>query len=186
MPAPSIIIEDGTGVATANSYVLLADANTFMNGEVYAVEWNNSDTEAKTRALIAACRMIDYAMTWDGYRSTLTQAMSWPRSRVHNFEIENALLADPLAMTSVYYPDNTIPQRLKDAQCIQALELLRADRGTDPGTMGVNSFTLEGALSVTFDKTDRPLPIADRVQDILAAFGSAKGGPGAVRVIRVP
>jgi hypothetical protein len=157
-----------------------------MNGEVYRAEWDAQDADGKTRALLAAARIIDSSMNWDGYRVDQAQALAFPRARVHNYEVENALLGDPLSMSSIYYPEDAIPQRLKDAQCIQALELLRADRGTDAGTMGVTSFSLEGALSVAFDKTDRPLPVSERVRDLLAVFGSAKGAPGTVRVYRVP
>lgn len=185
MPAPTITVEDGTNVAGANSYVSVADANTFLSGEIYATEWDAADADLKARALIAACRVINYSMNWNGYRTYTDQALAWPRARVHNYEIENALLADPLAMTSVYYADNTIPQRLKDAQCIQALELLRSDRSTDPTTKGVTSFSLEGALSATFDKSDRPLPVAERVRNILSAFGVAFSGTGSVRTVRV-
>jgi len=66
------------GAADANSYITLAEAQAYADGDIDAAEWDNSTTDQKTRALITATRNLDL-VGFVGVRSTTTQALAWPR-----------------------------------------------------------------------------------------------------------
>lgn len=75
----SFIVEDGSGLSTATSYVSVADADS------YATDRNNTDwialsNEAKQFSLINATDYIDNNYSWNGTKYTKDQALQWPRS----------------------------------------------------------------------------------------------------------
>ena len=72
------------GSATANSYVTLTDAQTFIDGLVEnddIVAWGTSTTDQKNRALFSSAQRIDRER-FLGARTNDTQALEWPRSGV--------------------------------------------------------------------------------------------------------
>jgi hypothetical protein len=77
----ALVVEDGTGIATANSYVTAAEADTYFSDRGVA-DWNGA-TEAKEQALI---RATDYVETrWNQkYKGKMEfpdtpQALGFPR-----------------------------------------------------------------------------------------------------------
>ncbi|NBS70351.1 hypothetical protein EBT31_15775 [bacterium] len=66
------------GAADANSYITLAEAQAYADGDIDAVEWYAASTDQRTRALITATRNLDL-VGFVGTRSTTTQALAWPR-----------------------------------------------------------------------------------------------------------
>jgi hypothetical protein len=77
----SLIVEDGTGLSTAESYISVADADTyFINRGV--TSWDALDnTDDKEPALRKATEyMINkYRRRWQGARVYQIQALDWPR-----------------------------------------------------------------------------------------------------------
>lgn len=111
--AITLIVEDGTGLANANSYISLADADTyFANKGTAGAQWAAPD-ELKNEYLVLAATALDdvFGRKYISYLRSgdnVTQALLWPRENVwnrHNRRI----------------PAGTIPQELKDAQCELAL-----------------------------------------------------------------
>lgn len=76
----SLIVEDGTGLATAESYISVADADTYHSNRGNS-DWMALTTAVKERLLrIATDYMVAvYRLRWDGYRYVNTQALDWPR-----------------------------------------------------------------------------------------------------------
>lgn len=103
-------VEDGSVVAGANSYASLADAATFHTDRANTA-WTGADA-VKQSALIRATDYIEqkYANRWKGSPTDVDQSLSWPRYAV----------ADNV-------DSDEIPERLKQAVCILALEALSAD-----------------------------------------------------------
>ena len=62
---------------TANSYVTLAEANTYFETVPSSTQWDNKTDDAKNRALISATRWID-TLNFYGDRCDADQAQSWP------------------------------------------------------------------------------------------------------------
>lgn len=104
----SLIVEDGTGLATAQSYISVADASTYHTAHGNSA-WAAAATDAlREAALVRATAAIDGLKAWKGYRSNQTQALAWPRIGVVD--------------TDGYEFDyDDIPQKLKDALCEGAL-----------------------------------------------------------------
>jgi hypothetical protein len=97
-----IVVEDGTGVADANSFISLADYKTYAS----ARGWTVPDDIVVEQAII---KSTDYLLTLDdafkGERTFFDQTLPFPRSDVY---IGNAI--DPLG-------DEVIPLQLIKGQC---------------------------------------------------------------------
>lgn len=111
----AIIVEDGTKVAGANSFILVADCKTYLDlrGET---EWGLLVATITEPALIKATDFLEqrYRLKWKGEKKTKTQVLSWPRKDVTD--------EDGFQLTST-----TIPQELIDAQCLLALRAVDAE-----------------------------------------------------------
>src|SRR5688572_5519509 len=79
------------GGANANSYVTREEADTYF-AERNITEWAAASTFVRESSLIKATDYIEriYRTLWLGYRTTTTQALSWPRNGVYD-ELGNAL-----------------------------------------------------------------------------------------------
>jgi hypothetical protein len=83
----ALVVEDGTGLSTAESYISVADASTYFTARGNTT-WDALDTGEATAAREAALRKATDYMTavyrdrWEGVRYTEDQALDWPRSGV--------------------------------------------------------------------------------------------------------
>ena len=83
----SIIVEDGTGLATATSYVTRADLIAYAAARGVTI----ADTAASDILMIKA---VDYMETYEsryvGSRASATQALAWPRTGavIRGFAVE--------------------------------------------------------------------------------------------------
>ena len=79
-----LIVEDGTGLATAESYSSEADADTYNTAYVGDGTWTAATSGAKEVALRQATQYLDlvYGNKWHGTRKTEAQALAWPRTGV--------------------------------------------------------------------------------------------------------
>lgn len=102
-------VETGEIVPNANAYVTLVEANDFHTDRGNT-GWNGTDA-VKQAAIIKATDYIEqtYPEMWLGELVEVTQPLSWPRSGVENID------------------EDVIPERLKQAVCILALEALTTD-----------------------------------------------------------
>ncbi len=78
----ALITEDGTGLATAESYISEADADTYHSNFGHT-DWTGTSAE-KEEALRNATQFLDtkFLGRWRGQRLTQAQALAWPRSNV--------------------------------------------------------------------------------------------------------
>jgi hypothetical protein len=155
MPAPAIVVEDGTGIANANSYLSVANAQLYFDARLYPEAWNAFDPDKKSAALQWSTKLIDANTQWKGYRTTTTQALEWPRIYVPDNRISPwHWTYDPLApwpQCGPVYAPNVIPKLLKDAVAEMAGEMAKIDRAAEWDAIGVSSVGLgQGALSVSF------------------------------------
>ncbi|MGB0972784.1 MAG: DnaT-like ssDNA-binding protein, partial [Mycobacterium sp.] len=119
----ALTVEDGTGLAAAESYASAAEAIAYLDAHA-ASGSSNVFTAASTPdqeiALRAATDYLDgnYSSRWLGYRANQVQALDWPRSDVTDI--------DGYAIAST-----TVPQRLKDATAELALRFIATSSGHD-------------------------------------------------------
>jgi hypothetical protein len=76
----SLIVEDGTGIANAESYCSVATADA-RHSNLGNTAWAALTTSAKEQALRKATIYMTeaYRERWIGRRNNLTQALEWPR-----------------------------------------------------------------------------------------------------------
>lgn len=167
----TIEVEDGTGKAAAVSYLSAADADAYHSARGNAA-WTGSST-VKEQALIKATSYIEikYGLVWDGYRKTSSQALSWPRSFVYY----------PDLRITEFYPDNAIPNEVKNACALLALKALTNDLIKDE-EQRVISESVSGAVSTTYSEFSGQQTQYPEVFLLLSRFMKGQGGLRMVRV----
>jgi hypothetical protein len=106
--AATFIVETGSGVTGANSYISVADADLVFDNLGQAAEWDAvTDKEQRLRD---GTRYLDlrYGLQWRGLRAAIDNPLEWPRVR--------ALDASGYLIAST-----TVPQALKLATCLAAI-----------------------------------------------------------------
>ena len=147
------------GAANANSYLTLAEADSYLEAHLDASFWAALDDEAKKAALISATRELDL-IEYAGRKATQAQSLQWPRISVVD--------RDGYTITGV-------PKLLKDATCEQVMHELTEDENI------ASDFDLENLDSVEVGplkykmkaglKTGIPSDVKERLEAI---------GPGVV------
>jgi len=179
----ALVQEDGSGLATANSYASVADGDAYHAGHLYATKWTGATDANKAVALVMATRLIDSYCRFLGLRKTDTQALQWPRIEVPDREsaANESDLARLGVIAPVYLSSETVPQCVIDATCEEARALLTADRTANPTGEGLTSSVVDDSKFV-FDKTDRPPVITATAQALLRRV--VTGGAGQARLVR--
>lgn len=168
---PTLIVEDGSGLATANAYVSEGEVSVYYDAHLYGTAWEAATEPTRAAAIIQATALIDAMMDFDGTPTTTTQALRCPRVGLTNRD-------------GVAYGSATIPVRFKHAVCELIRFLLDSDRAAEPDTAGYSSIQV-GALAVSVDTSDRPDLLPDIVRRMLSEFGTVRGGTNAVQMIPV-
>src|SRR6478672_2511359 len=74
-----LVKEDGTGKVDANTYADVADGNAYFEGHLYAAAWELSADDRKAQALVMATRVVDAEFVFNGWKTSNSQALQWPR-----------------------------------------------------------------------------------------------------------
>lgn len=144
----AIIVEDGTGVAGANSYVTVAEFTAYAASRGFVL----SGVLTAEQLLLRAMDYIE-SLNYLGELVDCDQLLMWPRVGV----IYNCCHV---------VPDNTIPELLKRAQMEIAISI---DQGIDPlAPMGrLTSSETVGPISVTYEKGANSTTIIRRAEVLL-------------------
>lgn len=104
----SLIVEDGSIVAGAESYISVADAETYLTNRGLALTGTTSDKDAALRK--ATDYMVQvYRMRWQGWKVDQNQALDWPRNSVYvdqTINYDNQIVAHLV-------PNNIVPLEIK-------------------------------------------------------------------------
>jgi hypothetical protein len=150
------------GGSTSNSYTTLAEADAYFADRLNSSEWSAASNGTKEKALITATRRIDEEQ-FLGYKASLTQALKWPRYNV-------------LDEDGHYFAFDSIPERVKQAVYITALELLRADFLAE-NYMGNFSYFSAGSVQIKqFTQTSPGKLPSDAFRLLRQVMSSAGGG----------
>lgn len=128
----ALVVEDGTGLSNAESYLAVADADTY-HVNFGNTSWASASGGAKEVALRQATQYLDsrFGLAWKGRKINATMSLDWPRSgvRVDDYavdddfvppEIENATAILALsALTETLTPDSESPDGLILGEMIQ-------------------------------------------------------------------
>lgn len=80
-----MIVEDGTGLENANSYVSVEFADDYFSARGVS-EWTDLETEVKEQSLIKATDYIDSIFQWYGKKEFENQALRFPRVNIRDYE----------------------------------------------------------------------------------------------------
>lgn len=165
----ALIVEDGSIVLGANSYVSVAEIRAYCEGRGITLPADEADVE--TMAILAFDYLESFRSRYQGQPTTVNQRTAWPRTGV--------------VIESYSLPSNEIPWQLKQAQCQATGEALETD------------LMPNAALAVKKEKVDvieveYQQSVADGVPPnfpkieawLLALIGTGGGGGYRVRVVR--
>lgn len=166
----AIIVEDGTGLATAEAYCTVAEATTYFSN-IGTTTWAAlaSDAIREQNLRKATAFMLGrYRARWDGYRKTTTQALDWPRSLV---PIKDA--PDLYGGSDSYYDDASVPAAVKNACASLALRAASATLLADQ-TRTKKSVTI-GPITTVYDDMAGQATIYAEIDAMLAPYLKTSG-----------
>lgn len=173
----SLIVEDGSGVAGAESYISVAAADTYFNN-VGSDAWAGLSTTEKEQALRKATLYIsgEFRDRWAGVRVSATQALDWPRYLVPVRDAPGG------TRYPTFYPNTTVPLGVQYACAEAAVRASAGDLAPDL-TRGVLTETV-GTLSVEYDPNSPELPRYHAIERMLTPYLKFSGGAGVVSLVR--
>lgn len=169
-------IDATVGGVDANSYITIADANTYFETVSYSSTWDDAADDDKCRALQTATRQLDTSFDFVGFVSSSTQALLWPRDEVIG---PNGYAED----------SDAIPVRIQQATAELAQQLLASNRqaDSDTETEGIQRLRLGAGLEIYFKSSVVAKPIPDVVATLVGDYGRLRGkggGGGAITLLR--
>lgn len=164
----SLIVEDGSIVTGAESYISVLDANTYHTNRNNG-DWAEAETSEKEAALRKATDyMLQVCRTrWQGWKVSETQALDWPRNSVYVDQTINY----NNQITAHLIPNNVVPLEVKKACAEYALKALSGDLFADL----TQSITREQVdkISVDYDKFSPQSVRYVAIEAMLAPFFQA-------------
>lgn len=175
----TLIVEDGTGKADAESYISVADASAYHTARGNAA-WAAlaSDTLREQALRRATDYMLQrYRKRWGGYRYGATQALDWPRSFVY---------LEPFVHGAVgTYPylvaDNIVPTEVKNA-CAE-LALRAAAGSLSPDQSRAKTRVKVGPIETEYDASSPQGVQFVAIEAMLSPYFGAAGG-NTLKVVR--
>ncbi len=157
-----LIIEDGTGIAGADSYnTTLVIDNYNLAHKVDATWIALGDPAKELNARLAAQYMENkYRNRWKSRRTNELQGLSFPRAGIHDYD-------------SILIASNAIPQELQDAQSELAIEsannvALLATLTTQTGSIKRELARVGDLVSdITYNAGQSPNPVFQLVDGLL-------------------
>ena len=137
----AVVVENGSGLSTANAYVSRTEANTYFTDRPNAA-WTAATDGAKDAAILKATAYIDATYLFKGVIRIATQALSWPRWGVTDREYR-IVAAD------------AVPQLVKDACCELAAYALAADLAPTIAGKDRVAMVKAGSAEVQFEAGSR-------------------------------
>lgn len=162
-------VETGSGSATAESYISVADADSYHSLNGNPSSWSGATTGEKESALRQATQYLDdkYQSRWRGERALSSQALRWPRVNVYD--------DDGFAVSST-----SIPAKLKQAVAVVALEVIGGTSlfvtETAAGSLSAKRVKVGGIeIAKEFAGSQSSQPSFPKAAALLAGLISANG-----------
>jgi len=180
----TLIKEDGTGNADANSYADVADANAYYAAHLYATAWTAATDDQKAVALVMATRLIDAEFQFNGTRTTAGQACNGRGRCAPSRTTSMCPISVLLPIPYDYVEYDKVPKAVIQATCEMARELLIADRTVVPAGEGL-SITMLPAFNPVTTKLTGARAFTSRASDAGEYGSQISAKSGTVRLVRV-
>lgn len=166
----TIVVETGSGSATAESFISVTDADTYHSNRGNAA-WAVLTTAVKEQSLRKATDFMEgrYRARWKGYKNSATQALTWPRAFVY---------LEPFYLGAIgSYPflvaSNIVPTEVKNACASLALRASSVTLLADQ-TRTKKSVTI-GPIATVYDDVAGQATIYAEVDAMLAPYLKTHG-----------
>ena len=159
-------------VLNTNSYVSIADADTYFETRIDSANWFDAEDEIKEQALVTATALID-DNAWIGSAVSSSQALAWPR--------KNAIYNDDRLGLQVTIAEDELPSRVKTAVYEQALHLVNNEDVLMGQTQTFESISV-GSISISDsngDTTKTPMKPSTALKPIRPLIRKGSMGQGA-------
>lgn len=165
----ALIVETGSGASDSESYISVADADTYFSKRGFAL-WATLTTAQKEEALRRGTDFMGqlYRERWAGLRVKSTQALDWPR-----YDVPRRDYGD-------YYESTIVPTEVKNACAELAYRASSETLAPDLG-VPVASKTV-GPISITYAAGARQHKVYRAVENLLAPLLKASGS--LIKVVR--
>lgn len=169
--AYTFTVENGTGLAAANSYVSVTEATDYLiqNNFVFTT-WDNLDTGDKQKLLSWASRYLDQKARWNGEKTVEDSGLRWPRKGVEDVD-------------GIEIAEDEIPRQLKQATIEMTRYLMEGDRSADRGQDGLKEVQVD-VIRLVFDTSYRLPEVPNEINNMLRGLGVIISGPNAFAKIR--
>lgn len=159
-----IVVEDGTGIVTANAYATAAEVDDILSVNIHS-KWDLiTDQATKENLIIWASRLIDQRVRWNGHKTHPTSGLGWPRMRVKDKE---GYLID----------DNIVPNAVKVAVATLCDQLLTANPEAVNTSNNLTMLTVD-VITLKFDANIATEKYTGELKFILAGLGYLMFGRG--------
>jgi hypothetical protein len=118
----AIVVEDGSGLANAETYISVADATSYFTKRGKGDAWDEVEDKEAALRLATEYMLAVYRPLWAGARVTDTQALDWPRVDVPRLDSAGGYRTYPS-----YYAQNVVPEEVKRACAELALKTPNGD-----------------------------------------------------------
>ena len=161
--------------STANSYCTLAEADQYQDDRpAVSTTWADASENNKIRALLWATQLMESLFNWNGYATTTTQALGWPRQGL-------------LERIDVVLDSDTVPSEVKDAQSEYARQLLVTNLAQDNDIEAQSISSIKaGSVALVFDSSaayNKVVPDAVYLQIPQDWFSSVRGRLTGTRIL---
>lgn len=129
----ALTVEDGTGLADAESYASVADADSYhaLRGNTLWATMSETEKEAALRR--ATDYLVQaYRLRFKGTRVNGVQTLDWPRNFVEREDFTYATLNGYSYIGGAYYyPSDDVPVEMVQACCLAAFKAASGDLAPD-------------------------------------------------------
>jgi hypothetical protein len=166
----AIVVEDGTGLPTANAYVSVTEADTILAINIHST-WATLTTPVKEKLIQWATRILNERARWKGARVSQTSGTPFPRTGLRDDD-------------GIYYAINSIPMPVKVATAVLA-DFLGTGDPTAPNSsanlkrLDVDVISLQFDLGIAPERW--PSSVAITLRNIANISFSSKGGKRIVK-----
>lgn len=181
----ALVTEDGTGLSTAESFISVADADTYFSNRNLTL-WASADfsTAEKEACLRRATDYMQqtYRSRWRGYRVNTTQALDWPRIYVPRTDYVPSGYEAYSQTGYAYYASDAVPVEVENACAELAWRAAFGELLSDQGTPVIEKTV--GPITIRYAEGARQTKRYAAVDAILAPLLADGGSGSSARVIR--
>jgi hypothetical protein len=164
----AVTVNATVGTPTSNSYITVAEADTYFESRLNATVWTAASAGNKDIAVVMSTRTLDDWVDWQGNVADIKeqQSLRWPRYDAYYRDGE-------------YVDSDIIPVFLKEITSEMAMYLLSNDVTAEPDTKGFKELTA-GPLKLVVDADDRDstTAIPDFIKAMIEPYGSIRNRTG--------